>query len=203
MHAAALIVVLGLALVGGIFANHAYQRSEDQAFLAKYVATVETLTRNLDLAAAQSGHPDGATLPDLTTIAVSSIEADTDAWGTTVRLCLNDVDDTLPAITVLSAGPDRVRNTDCTAALAGSLTGDDLIKSLRSAQVFARQPLTPVEQEMTANYTNRCSLGFDLLEKPTEATFACFNLCAAFRSFSERYGYHDTPPDWSSCSASP
>lgn len=203
MHAAALIIVLGLALIGGVFANHAYEQSEDQAFLAKYVATVETLTRTLDLAAAQSGHPEGATLPDLTTIAVSTIEASTDAWGTTLQLCLNDIDDTSPAIAVLSAGPDGVRQTDCTAALAGSLAGDDLIKSLRSAQVFARQPLTPGEQAMTANYTSRCNQGFDLLEKPTDTTFACFNLCTAFRSFSERYGYHDTPPDWSSCSTSP
>jgi hypothetical protein len=197
-----LIILLIIALVAGAVAGDFYRQSEQQAYLARYSQTIQILAKAASNAARQSSHPSGATRPDLSTIDTSSIESIRDAWGKPLLLCTNALDDTRPMIAVLSAGGDGSRDTTCADAMSGFLNGDDQLSSLGYEQVFARQALTSEEQTMVADYTNRCAATFDLLEKDTAINFDCTSMCTLFRRFSDRYGFHDTAPDWASCTAS-
>lgn len=203
MHIGIALLLLVAAMGAGVYAQKSHQLARDQVYLAQHSKTVEAITAALDRAAKSSSHPVGVTLPDLSSINTASITETLDGWGRAVQLCTNPTDDTLPALLVISAGADNNFDTGCSQALAGDLNGDDVTRSLRHEQVFARQALEAPETELIANYTVPCSASFDLLEKPTTSAFECHNLCEAFAEFSARYGFHDVQPDWSTCRTTP
>ncbi|MEP1930028.1 MAG: hypothetical protein ABJJ37_01965 [Roseibium sp.] len=184
-------------------ASRVYDNSQDQLLTSRYTVTSLRLKTAARIAASQSVHPFGASRPDLSTIDTAAVERVQDGWKTPLRLCTNTDDDAAPMIITVSAGADRVFTTDCDDAVSGTINSDDLSSPLYYEQVFTRQVLTAPEGSMIADYQSPCSDGFALLEKGSASDFECVSLCDLFQRFSERYGFHDTAPDWASCRRTP